>query len=174
MSYKCISTQHTHSPLSQVVNSCGTRTLLLKDSMNSGIHCSARPCEYLASCMNNQWTTSPLKNRPRCYVKSPTAQDAFWPIPAVLGWLGDGGELSIWIKCLWVAFLLAYVSYSWSRTPLDDAIFHSHDRVAAYLLQKGGRTSVDIQQSCRQWKLFMCLISITVYKIHVASCRINT
>ena len=24
------------------------------------------------------------KNRPRCYTKSPTAQDAFWPIPGLI------------------------------------------------------------------------------------------
>ena len=33
--------------------------------------------------MNNQRTTSPLQNRPRCYAKSPTAQDAYWPIPGL-------------------------------------------------------------------------------------------
>ena len=31
--------------------------------------------------MNNQRTIS---NRPRCYAKSPTAQDAFWPIPGLI------------------------------------------------------------------------------------------
>ena len=36
-----------------------------------------------------------LKNRPRCHTKSPTAQDAFWPIPGLIRCagvtvLGDG------------------------------------------------------------------------------------
>ena len=35
-------------------------------------------------CMNNQWTKSTFKNRPRCYVKSPTAQDVFQPIPGFI------------------------------------------------------------------------------------------
>ena len=33
-------------------------------------------------CMNNQRTTSTLKiGLARCHAKSPTAQDAFWPMP---------------------------------------------------------------------------------------------
>ena len=34
------------------------------------------PCPILPASMNNQTTTSPLLNRPRCYAKSPTTQDA--------------------------------------------------------------------------------------------------
>ena len=34
-------------------------------------------------CMNNQQTTSPLQNRPRCYAKSLTAEDTFRPIPGL-------------------------------------------------------------------------------------------
>ena len=33
--------------------------------------------------MNNQRTSFPSKKkRPRCYAKSPTVQDVFWPIPS--------------------------------------------------------------------------------------------
>ena len=38
--------------------------------------------------MNNQWTTSPLYNRPKCYAKSSTVQDAFWPIPGPISRAG--------------------------------------------------------------------------------------
>ena len=32
------------------------------------------------------------KGRPRCYVKSPTVQDAFWPIPDVISYAGVTGS----------------------------------------------------------------------------------
>ena len=41
--------------------------------------------------MNNQRTTVPLKNRPRCYAKSPTAQDVFRPIPSLISCAGVTG-----------------------------------------------------------------------------------
>ena len=49
----------------------------------------ANTCMY--TCMNNQWTTSPLKNRPRCYAKSPTAQDTFRPTPGIISCTGVTG-----------------------------------------------------------------------------------
>ena len=41
------------------------------------------------SYMNNQRTTNHFKNRPRCYTKSPTVQDAFWPIPGLISCAGS-------------------------------------------------------------------------------------
>ena len=45
-------------------------------------------------CTNNQRTMYiSLKNRPRCYGKSPTVQDAFWPIPGLVSCGGVTGRL---------------------------------------------------------------------------------
>ena len=44
--------------------------------------------QYAHVFMSNQGTISPLKNRLRCYVKSPTAQDAFWAIPGLISCTG--------------------------------------------------------------------------------------
>ena len=38
--------------------------------------------------MNNQQSTSPKKIRPRCYVKSPTAQEMFRSIPSLISCAG--------------------------------------------------------------------------------------
>ena len=35
------------------------------------------------------------KYRPRCYVKSPTAQEAFWPIPGLISCIGMTGRLGL-------------------------------------------------------------------------------
>ena len=42
---------------------------------------AGRKNRYIYVHMNNQWTTLFKENRPRCYAKSPTAQDVFQPIP---------------------------------------------------------------------------------------------
>ena len=47
---------------------------------------------WIGICMNNQWTTFPYKKRPRCYVKSPTAQDVFRPIPGLINCTGVTGR----------------------------------------------------------------------------------
>ena len=39
---------------------------------------------------NNQCTTPWIKGRSTCYTDSSTVPDTFRPLPAVLGWLGDG------------------------------------------------------------------------------------
>ena len=46
----------------------------------------------LPDVMNNP---SPLKNRPRCYTKSRTAQDAFRPIPGLISCAGVTGRLGL-------------------------------------------------------------------------------
>ena len=48
--------------------------------------------------MINQQTTSPLKNRPRCYAKSPTVQDTFQPIPGLTS-CGEVTEMGTAISC---------------------------------------------------------------------------
>ena len=42
--------------------------------------------------INNQQTTSPYKNRPRCYAKSPTVQNMFWPILGLISCAGVAGK----------------------------------------------------------------------------------
>ena len=49
--------------------------------------CVERGC---MQTMNNQRTIS---NRPRCYAKSPTAQDVFWPIAGLISCTGVTGSM---------------------------------------------------------------------------------
>ena len=46
--------------------------------------------------MSNQWTKSPLKNRPRCYAKLLTVQDVFRPVP---GFISCAGMTRRYVAC---------------------------------------------------------------------------
>ena len=62
--------------------------------------------------MNNQRTTSPLQNRPRCYAKSPTVQDAFRPIPGLISCAGVTGRWGLLYACVFFACKVEQVEHA--------------------------------------------------------------
>ena len=99
-------------------------------------------------CMHEQSTNhTSLKNRPmtRCYAKSPTAQDAIWPIPGLISCTGVTGRWGLlscaqnaarWlvlfkrlVKALWRHLILMQLSFK-------DRLISIYSFLAVIILQK--------------------------------------
>lgn len=59
-------------------------------------------------------------------------------------------KVTVWCEVFSFQISESSFTYSWSKTPLDDALFFGHDRIASYLVQRGGRTGTDVLQSDNQ------------------------
>ena len=100
--------------------------------------CTVTSCEHFHKpeglCMNNQRTTSPLWNRPRCYAKLPTARDAFRPIP---GLISCTGVYSVW-DIIWTVW-----SWKKTKTSLYENV-SQYDTLQSILLCKERLWTIDL------------------------------
>jgi len=98
---------------------CATRILAAASIRERQLFRSAHP-EVRRQFESGIWSSkygnhciSLKKGRPRCYAKSPSAQDMFWPIPGLIScagvtrwWGPDDGDRYSCIKCSHVAGLI--------------------------------------------------------------------